>query len=247
MLYRARVGEIGTAITGLLNFRDVGGLPTSNGARTRFKTLYRSHSPSGLGPEGMAEIRALGLGAVLDLRDEFETVQWPYDLGAPSIRRYFVPVLGNRPVPPDQADLYLHMVEECGSEFTRAVRAMADAQSLPLLVHCAVGKDRTGVTVALALSAVGVTDEAIVTDFLRSNPGLNIPDPGPDDSEDDGDGGGTRDRFLMHHHVRAALIESALARARLLGGDVSGYLAMHGMTDAELDALRTNLTEPLDD
>lgn len=238
------MGEIGTAITGLLNFRDVGGLPTSDGAQTRFRTLYRSHSPSGLGAEGMAQIRALGLSAVLDLRDEFETVQWPYDLGAAEIRRYNVPVLGNRPVPPDQGDLYLYMVEECGSDFTRAVRAMADAQSLPLLVHCAVGKDRTGVTIALALSAVGVTDEAIVADFMRSNPGLNIPDPEPEDDEGDGDGAGTRDRYLMHHYVRAALIESSLARARQLGGDVPGYLAMHGMTDAELDALRTNLTEP---
>lgn len=238
------MGEIGTAITGLPNFRDVGGLPTSDGGRTRFRTLYRSHAPSGLGPEGMAQIRALGLRAVLDLRDEFETVQWPYDLGAASIRRYFVPVLGNRPVPLDQSELYLHMIEACGSEFTRAVRAIADAESLPLLVHCAVGKDRTGVTVALALSAAGVTDEAIVTDFLRSNPGLGIPDPDPEHSENDEDGNGTRDRFLTHHHVRAALIESSLARARRLGGDVPGYLAIHGMTDDELDALRANLTEP---
>lgn len=241
------MGEIGTAITGLLNFRDVGGLPTWDGGRTRFRTLYRSHSLSGLDPEGMAEVRALGLRSVLDLRDEFETVQWPYEIGDPSIRRSYVPVLGNRPVPPGQSDLYVYMVEECGSGFTRAVRALADADSLPVLVHCAVGKDRTGVTVALALSAAGVTDEAIVTDFLRSNRGLDIPDPeqpDPADGQDAGSGDDVPDRYLTHQYVRPGLIESSLAVARRLGGDVPGYLAMHGMTDGELDALRANLTEP---
>ncbi len=224
-----------TVVKGLLNFRDVGGLSASGGGRTRFRTLYRSHAPSSLGPEGMAAIRALGLRSVLDLRDEDEAEQWPYDLDDPSIRRLTVPVLGNLPVPADQPGLYLHMIEACGAAFTQAVRSLARADSQPVLVHCAVGKDRTGVAVALALSAAGVTDEAIVTDFLRSNPGLGIPEP------DDGDG--PDDRYQTHHYVRAALIESALAAARRLGGDVPGYLARHGMADGELDALRACLIE----
>lgn len=230
------MGEIGTAIAGLPNFRDVGGLPTSDGGRTRFRTLYRSHSPSGLGPEGMAALGALGLRSVLDLRDDVELEQSPYGLDDPAILRVGVQVLGNKPVPADQAGLYVHMIESCGAAFTQAVRAIARVGSRPVLVHCAVGKDRTGVTVGLALSAAGVTDEAIVTDFLRSNRGLDIPEPDETDPSDD--------RYLVHSYVRAALIESALASARRLGGDVPGFLAMHGMTDGELSALRDGLTEP---
>ena len=224
------------AITGLLNFRDVGGLPTSAGGRTRFRTLYRSHSPSGLGPRGMAAIRGLGLRSVLDLRDDIELRRWPYELDDPSIRRLRVPVLENRPVPADHPGLYAHMIEACGPGFTQAVRTLARAESQPVLVHCAVGKDRTGVTVGLALSAVGVTDEGIVADFLLSNPGLGIPEP-EDGQQADGS-------YHTHHYVRAELMEGALANARRLGGDVPGYLAMHGMTDDELDTLRTGLTEP---
>lgn len=228
------MGETAIVVKGLLNFRDVGGLPTSDGGRTRFKTLYRSHSPSGLGPEGMAAIRALGLRSVLDLRDDVEREYWPYELDDPSIARLSVPVLGNQAVPPDQAGLYLHMIEACGHRFTQAVRAIAQAGTLPSLVHCAVGKDRTGVTVALALSAAGVTDDAIVGDFLRSNAGLGIPER----QSGDPDNG-----YQTHTYVRAELIEGALAAARRLGGGVPGYLAMHGMTGAELDFLRTSLIE----
>ncbi len=37
-----------------------------------------------------------------------------------------------------------------------------------MLVHCAAGKDRTGVVVALALAAVGVEREAIVADYVAT-------------------------------------------------------------------------------
>jgi protein-tyrosine phosphatase len=233
------VGETAAAIAGLLNFRDVGGLPVRGGGRIAFGTLYRSHSPSGLDPAGMAAIRALGLRAVLDLRDEYELEHWPYDLGDPAVEKISVPVLGNLAVPSDQADLYTHMVDTCGPGLTRAVRVLARAEALPILVHCAVGKDRTGLTVGLALSAVGVPDEAVVGDFLRSNAGLNIPTPVGDEV--------AGDRYLTNRYVRAELMESSLEQARRLGGDVPGYLAMHGMTDAEHDAVRTGLVEPATD
>jgi protein-tyrosine phosphatase len=38
----------------------------------------------------------------------------------------------------------------------------------PVLVHCTVGKDRTGVTVALALAAAGVDEEAVIADYART-------------------------------------------------------------------------------
>jgi protein-tyrosine phosphatase len=231
------VSETVAVVEGLLNFRDVGGLPVSGGGRTKYRTLYRSHSPHGLGSAGMAAIRALGLRAVLDLRDDDELEHWPYELGDPAVERLGVPVMGNLPVPPDQAGLYTHMIDVCGPGLTRAVRMLSRVESQPILVHCAVGKDRTGMTVGLALSAAGVPDEAVVEDFLRSNAGLNVPTPVEEDAADD--------RYQTYRYVRAVLMESSLEHARRLGGDVPGYLAMHGMTDGELDALRTSLVEPV--
>jgi protein-tyrosine phosphatase len=38
----------------------------------------------------------------------------------------------------------------------------------PVLVHCAAGKDRTGVVVAMALAAAGVSRDAIVADYVAT-------------------------------------------------------------------------------
>lgn len=48
-----------------------------------------------------------------------------------------------------------------------AVRTIAAAQGA-VLVHCAAGKDRTGVIVALALDAAGVDRDMIVADYLAT-------------------------------------------------------------------------------
>ena len=63
---------------------------------------------------------------------------------------------------------YVGYVETAGRNVGQALKVLADPDSGPTLVHCAAGKDRTGVVVALALSLVGVPREAVVADYLRS-------------------------------------------------------------------------------
>ena len=62
---------------------------------------------------------------------------------------------------------YLGYLEHRPAEVVAALRAVAQAPGAAL-VHCAAGKDRTGVVVALALSAVGVRRDAIVADYAAS-------------------------------------------------------------------------------
>ena len=49
----------------------------------------------------------------------------------------------------------------------RIITLLADGRAV--LVHCFAGKDRTGFAVAVALEAAGVDQDAILTDYLRSN------------------------------------------------------------------------------
>jgi len=242
------VSDTTAAITGWSNFRDVGGLPTADGGRSRFGTLYRSPSPDTLDADAMAAIRALGLRSVLDLRDDIELERRPYELGDPSIRRPQVAILGNAPVPALQVGLYLHLIEACGGRLTDAVRVLAHTDSLPALVHCAVGKDRTGLVIGLALAAVGVTDEAIITDYLRSNAGLGLRPPGgiARDGGARADAASENDNFYQtQHYIRAELMQDSLDHARrLAGGAVADFLEMRGMTVAELQALHAGLIEP---
>lgn len=82
-----------------------------------------------------------------------------------------LPALPNRPRQTDPTDLgdhYLGYVRDAGPAVGRALRVLADPGSGTTLVHCAAGKDRTGVIVALALSLAGVTRDAVVADYVRS-------------------------------------------------------------------------------
>ncbi|HEV3168729.1 MAG TPA: tyrosine-protein phosphatase [Actinocrinis sp.] len=223
---------------GLLNFRDVGGAPVSGGGRIRRGALYRSACPAKF-PSGALAAQQLGLRTVVDLRDEAESAEWPYQLDDPAIVRVNVAVLGDRPVPPDQAGLYAHMAERCGAGFTAAVRAVARALPDPVLVHCAVGKDRTGFAVALALAAAGVPDEAIVADYVLSNDGLGLTEPVPGADADRAPDGA----YLTGRYVDPALISGALASVRAQHGDAPGYLAAHGMAEDEIARLREELVE----
>ena len=70
--------------------------------------------------------------------------------------------------PSDLTSHYVGYVEQAGHNVARALRVLADPGSGATLVHCAAGKDRTGVVVAMALSLAGVSRDAVVQDYLRS-------------------------------------------------------------------------------
>ncbi|KAG5186295.1 protein-tyrosine phosphatase-like protein [Tribonema minus] len=56
-----------------------------------------------------------------------------------------------------------------GPQIARALKLIADADRHPVALYCTAGKDRTGLVAALALSAAGVDDAAIVADYAKSD------------------------------------------------------------------------------
>lgn len=71
--------------------------------------------------------------------------------------------------PGEQATVraYMNYLSSRPDSIVGSVRTIANAGGA-VLVHCAAGKDRTGVVVALALDAAGVDRETIVLDYLAS-------------------------------------------------------------------------------
>ena len=63
---------------------------------------------------------------------------------------------------------YVTYAQHSPQAFVAVYRALAEPDGLPALLHCAAGKDRTGVMVAVLLSALGVPDDAIVADYVRT-------------------------------------------------------------------------------
>ncbi|MFH8250843.1 tyrosine-protein phosphatase [Microbacterium sp. B2969] len=230
----------GVLVPGAVNLRDVGGLPARSG-RTRSGVLYRSGNLAHLEDPGVAALGDLGLRRIIDLRDDEEVAHAPSRLGDLTVTTQRAPLfLGSvasffeDDIPLDE--MYRRIVEESADRVVEVVRGIIADQ--PVLVHCTVGKDRTGVTVALTLAAAGVDEEAVVADYARTE-GL-LPEwrnrkvvetlrrlhPGAVNLEDLA----TRSPAP----VMAALLAGVAARY----GSIGDYLRAHDLRDDELDELR---------
>ena len=152
--------------------------------------LLRADNLQSLSPEDVRHlIEDHGLEVVLDLRTDFEVqAEGPGPLTSePSVS------IEHRSLYRDDGDMsFAHATRPADSPFTQAlpgetgtvraylnyldlrpdslvasVRTIARARGA-VLVHCAAGKDRTGVVVAIALDAAGVQRHVIVADYLAS-------------------------------------------------------------------------------
>jgi protein-tyrosine phosphatase len=178
-------------LDGAVNVRDLGGLPTVDGGETVAGRLLRGDNLQDLSPADVKKlVHRIGLTTVVDLRSAFELEsEGPAPLDAIASVRHvhhsIVPAVGDRSeavaaalLARREADLrrypnnhwtghYLGYLEERPDDVTAALRSIAQSSGAAI-VHCAAGKDRTGVIVALALSTAGVTDEAIVADYAAT-------------------------------------------------------------------------------
>jgi len=64
------------------------------------------------------------------------------------------------------------LVDHCQHEIKMALDVLADETNYPILVHCTQGKDRTGLIIALTLSVLNVSRDAIASDYAKSEQGL---------------------------------------------------------------------------
>ena len=158
------------AVPGALNFRDVGGLPAAGGA-TRHGVLFRSGNLARVQAPGRDALRTLGVRNIVDLREDDEIAFEPTDVGDLDVAVRRVPLFAGSVASFFDADvtldtLYRSLIEGSAPAIVDVVRSVIGGA--PLLVHCTVGKDRTGVVVALTLAAAGVEEDAIVADYART-------------------------------------------------------------------------------
>ncbi|HEY0814858.1 MAG TPA: tyrosine-protein phosphatase [Pseudonocardia sp.] len=232
---------------GLDNVRDVGGLPLRGGGITRSGVLLRSASLHWATP---ADVRRLvdeyGLALVLDLRTPREIDRdGPTPVAAQGIETVALNLIGaSRELPETGADTdpllrtYLGYLADQPANVVEAVRRLAAAGAGSALVHCAAGKDRTGVVVAIVLDVVGVERAAIVEDYAQSSEQIEAlfrrwttasgePMPEPAD--------------LRLHHPRAEVMATVLDHLDAAHGGAAGWLVESGLDEAALDRLRARL------
>jgi protein-tyrosine phosphatase len=167
-------------LAGAYNVRDLGGLP-AGGRRVRPFTLVRGDSPDGLTDADIATLREIvGLRSVLDLRTAAEVPAGGGRIAEVGIERLHIPLLDLSGTL--SATLVAEMVSDGAAAYRRMLAAAAprlpgiitfllsgdQGDRVPAFIHCAAGKDRTGIVVAVLLAAAGVDHEAIVADYLAT-------------------------------------------------------------------------------
>ena len=224
-------------LAGTRNLRDVGGYPAGDGRRTRWRTLLRTDALDRLPATSQAELIALGLRQVIDLRwtselDEFPSVFRASD----SVRYRSIPLLDEDPGPGKSlSDIYRMMLDVRGPQLVEVVRALLGPGGLPAVVGCAAGKDRTGVAIALVLAAVGVPKEVVAGDYALSAELFAAE---------------VADEHLVDWRAAPAVVDcapenmiEALDHLERRHGGAATLLLANGLTRAELDRLAELLTE----
>jgi len=159
---------------GCINVRDLGGLETDDGRKTRFGVAIRADSIRGLTDEGWQALANYGVERAIDLRADDEVAEDPPD-AAP------IPVVRVPITPWELASLregwasmregYLALIEHFGPRFAEVIAEVGGADG-PVVIHCQGGRDRTGLVVALILQLVGVAPELIAADHAGSDASL---------------------------------------------------------------------------
>ena len=178
--------------TAIDNFRDYGGYATASGRRMKRGKLYRSAHHGRATDEDLAALAHLQLAAIVDLRRPDERVRDPAlrhadfdalviendieqtsedgyqaflvsaDLTVEAMREYLLGYYENAPFEPRHIDLY-----------GRYFKALAEEDG-PVLIHCAAGKDRTGILAALTHHLLGVDPQDSLDDYLLTNASAHI-------------------------------------------------------------------------
>ena len=250
-------------LSGVTNFRDFGGYRVGDGQRIKRGLLYRSARPALATPEDQEILHSLGLSAIVDLRRGSEreghpTGDWSKryeiivsDLGghqdpwpdmlragktsAEHMRGYMIEFYRTAPFEDRHVDL-----------FSRYFQTLATADGA-VLVHCAAGKDRTGMIVALTHTLLGVDPSDMVHDFLLTNHHWSYETYGDHVAKDISAMAG---RPVDEDAIRVAMglepdyLHTALAEIRARSGSVDSYLRDVLRVDAQMKgAIAARLTE----
>ncbi|AQR60773.1 protein tyrosine phosphatase [Brevundimonas sp. LM2] len=251
------------AFEALDNFRDYGDYATTAGTRVRPGRLFRSAHQASVSDADLERLSRLDIGTVIDLRrpverrrqpsrrpanftgqvvesDLDETGEAPHitflktaDLTPDSGRRFMTETYRELPFAPAHLDL-----------FARYFRALGETDR-PVLIHCAAGKDRTGMLAALTHHLLGVGQDDLVEDYLLTNIAVDLEARAPGIAEQLKAFTGrtaSHDAVVAFMGVEAAYLEAAIAAIESQHGSIDAYLEQALGVDAPM---RDRITERL--
>lgn len=171
-------------VTRLANFRDLGELTGVHGT-IRPGLLYRSDDVSSIDDDEAARVAATGIALIIDLRSANEQHAGRGPLGDYAIDYLSLPMLERSGTGQNLASLlaageftnemlgtwYFEVMQRSMPLIVEGLEAIANADG-PVLFHCAIGKDRTGMFAVALHGALGTPREHIVADYVKTTENL---------------------------------------------------------------------------
>jgi len=161
------------------NFRDLGGYRSRSGGRIAWRKVFRSGDLCRMSQRDIHQLKnVIGIRSVIDLRTAQELAQQGNGhLQLADIKYHHVPFMTGNPSKQEEerllnsfsnmGEVYLYFLQhpEYGQKIVQALEIIADPANYPLVFHCAVGKDRTGILAAILLCVLDVPAEDIIADY----------------------------------------------------------------------------------
>ena len=242
-------------LSGTLNFRDVGGIPVNGDRQVAYGRLFRSDTLQFLTATDVELLTdVVGLSSDIDLRLDFELEVegrglitdtqvafhlLPFQVEGGTTRDSATPILQqDDPV----VNHYVGYLKHSPNSVAGVIKLLAESGNLPAIVHCAAGKDRTGVAIAMVLAALGCTPEAIAAEYAA---GSHIVTDVMNRLRNMQSYGETINSLPPEASLTPPeYIERFFQIINQTYGSAIDYLKVHGVTDQMLEDLFTNLTEP---
>jgi protein-tyrosine phosphatase len=259
------------SLEGQSNFRDLGGYETADGGRVKWGQVYRSGKMPGLTDADVERLDDLALRTVITFLVPGEIERYGADRLPVGVTEVRLPITGERAeelsleagrairsgdfssLPADlNPEFHGLLLEDGREEYAAVLRQLGDPSNRPLVYHCSHGVHRTGTATAILLSALGVPWETIREDYLLSNEYRAeeieaeldrirqkvASDRGIPPEEVD------MTNVEAFYRLEGHYIDAALERAVEEYGSMEGYIRDGlGITDEEIDRLRTELLE----
>jgi len=166
------------------NLRDIGGYTGLDGKTVAWRRVFRSGEFRRITPDDLKRLtNELSMKCIVDLRSESELANNGKGLLEQTNIKYrniaFMPEDGDPEANAKRyekmtsmGEFYVELVRQknYGQKIIEALELIAEPGNYPLIFHCAVGKDRTGMLAAMLLHLLGVSDADIITDYALSEP-----------------------------------------------------------------------------
>lgn len=237
------------------NFRDYGDYATAAGRHIAPGRLFRSAHQARVSEADLERLAALRIATVVDLRRPSERRDQPSkrpvgfvggviesdhddggeaphitflrtaDLTPDSGRRFMTDTYRRLPFEPPHLAL-----------FSRYFRALGETDG-PVLIHCAAGKDRTGLLAALTHRLVGVHHDDMIADYLLTNTAVDLERRAPGIARQLEAMTGrpaSHDAVVAFLGVEPVYLDTALAEIAAVHGSIDAYLEQALGVDATL-------------